>query len=72
MISIVLIIYALAFGIASGVIIVLIRNDRYLERKMKKDLEDEEYLNGLIEKAAPNWKGIDAEKWLNEIRGDYD
>jgi len=39
MIIIVLIIYALTFGIASGVIIVLIRDDMYLEGKIKKGSE---------------------------------
>lgn len=33
---------------------------------------DEDYLNGLIDKASQSWKGIQAEEWLNEIRGDYD
>ena len=33
---------------------------------------DEQYLNGLIAKASPKFKGIDPDKWLNEIRGGYD
>jgi len=32
---------------------------------------DENYLNDLIAKASKTWEGIDAEEWLNEIRGDY-
>ena len=32
---------------------------------------DEDYLNKLIAKASKTWKGIDAEAWLDEIRGDY-
>lgn len=32
---------------------------------------DEHYLNSLIEKASKNWEGINAEVWLDEIRGDY-
>src|SRR5690606_5441334 len=32
---------------------------------------DEDYLNSLIAKASKTWKGIDAEVWLDEIRGDY-
>ena len=30
---------------------------------------DEEYLKRLRERAKKSWHGIDAEKWLNEIRG---
>lgn len=33
---------------------------------------DESYLNNLIAKASPKFKGIDPDKWLNEIRGGYD
>ncbi|MFO7789008.1 MAG: hypothetical protein ACQES1_05195 [Bacteroidota bacterium] len=33
---------------------------------------DDNYLNTLINKAKGNWAGIDVNKWLNEIRGDYD
>ncbi len=33
---------------------------------------DENYLNKLIKKASKHWKGIDADKWLNEIRGNYE
>lgn len=33
---------------------------------------DEEYINSLIKKAKNNWSNIDADNWLNEIRGDYE
>ncbi len=33
---------------------------------------DENYLNGLINKAKNKWKGIDADKWLNDLRGGYE
>lgn len=33
---------------------------------------DDEYLNALIKKAKGNWKGINPDEWLNEMRGDYD
>lgn len=33
---------------------------------------DEDYLDSLIEKATPHWQGIDADKWLGELRGDYE
>ena len=42
-----------------------------IEMKNGKSTLDEDYLNGLIAKASKTWKGIDAEEWLNEIRGDY-
>ncbi len=33
---------------------------------------DDAYLNSLIKKAKANWKGINPDEWLNEMRGDYD
>ncbi len=33
---------------------------------------DSNYLESLIEKATPRWKGIDADEWLGELRGDYE
>ena len=30
---------------------------------------DEDYLNGLIRKATPKWKGVNADEWLASIRG---
>jgi len=33
---------------------------------------DSDYLESLIEKATPRWKGIDADEWLGELRGDYE
>ena len=33
---------------------------------------DDAYLNSLIKKAKGNWKGINPDEWLNEMRGDYD
>ncbi len=33
---------------------------------------DKKYLNSLISKAKNTWKGIDANKWINDIRGDYE
>jgi len=33
---------------------------------------DDEYLNSLIKKAKGNWKGINPDEWLYEMRGDYD
>ncbi len=32
---------------------------------------DSDYLESLIDKATPRWKGIDTDEWLKEIRGDY-
>ncbi len=33
---------------------------------------DDDYLNKLISKAKKNWKGVDADKWLNNLRGGYE
>ncbi len=33
---------------------------------------DKKYLEDLIEKAKKTWKGIDANEWINDIRGDYE
>lgn len=33
---------------------------------------DEHYLDRLIEQATPHWEGIDADDWLNELRGNYE
>lgn len=33
---------------------------------------DSDYLESLIDKATPRWKGIDADEWLGELRGDYE
>ncbi|SFC37006.1 hypothetical protein SAMN05421747_109137 [Parapedobacter composti] len=33
---------------------------------------DDGYLNGLIDKAKHSWKGIDADEWLHNLRGNYD
>jgi hypothetical protein len=33
---------------------------------------DPTYLNNLILKAKKNWKGINTDEWLNDIRGGYD
>lgn len=33
---------------------------------------DDSYLNALISKAKSNWKGINANDWLNNLRGGYD
>lgn len=33
---------------------------------------DPSYLNNLILKAKKNWKGIDADEWLHNMRGDYE
>ena len=30
---------------------------------------DEDYLNSLINKATPKWKGVNADEWLANIRG---
>lgn len=30
---------------------------------------DESYLNALIQKASPVWKDVDADEWMNDIRG---
>lgn len=30
---------------------------------------DKDYLDGLKKKAAPKWKGVNADAWLAEIRG---
>jgi hypothetical protein len=32
---------------------------------------DEDYLNKLIQKASKNWQGIDVDKWLEDVRGEY-
>lgn len=33
---------------------------------------DSSYLDGLISKAKKNWKGINPEEWLQNLRGDYE
>lgn len=33
---------------------------------------DKNYLDSLIEKAKENWKDIDADEFLNQLRGDYE
>gem|GEM_PF-100280 len=33
---------------------------------------DQDYLETLIDKATPHWKGLDADAWLGELRGDYE
>ncbi len=33
---------------------------------------DQNYINQWIAKAGKHWKGVDPEKWLSELRGDYD
>ena len=33
---------------------------------------DEAYINGLISKVGDQFKGIDADKWISEIRGGYE
>ena len=33
---------------------------------------DNDYLNHLISKAKKNWKGVNADVWLNNLRGGYD
>ncbi len=33
---------------------------------------DQTYLNSLIQKAKTNWKGIDTDEWVNNIRGGYE
>lgn len=33
---------------------------------------DDEYLKSLIHKAKNNWKGINPDEWLNNLRGGYD
>jgi hypothetical protein len=33
---------------------------------------DDEYLNRLISKAKKNWKNIDPDEWLNNLRGGYE
>jgi hypothetical protein len=33
---------------------------------------DDNYLNALIHKAKNSWKGINPDKWLNNVRGNYD
>jgi len=47
------------------------RSSKGIEQIADHPTFDEDYLNGLIGKASKTWKGIDVEKWLNEIRGDY-
>ena len=32
---------------------------------------DEDYLDDLIAKAKHNWKGIDPDQWLHNLRGEY-
>jgi len=33
---------------------------------------DNDYLNGLIQKAKKNWKGINSDDWLINLRGNYE
>ena len=30
---------------------------------------DEDYLQGLIRKATPKWRGVNADEWLANVRG---
>ena len=30
---------------------------------------DEDYLQGLIRKATPKWKDVNADEWLTNVRG---
>ena len=39
------------------------------EKQEEKPKFDEEYLNGLIEKATPVWSGTDADEFVRELRG---
>lgn len=32
---------------------------------------DDDYLNSLIVKAKSNWKGVNPDEWLNNLRGGY-
>ena len=33
---------------------------------------DQDYLDKLISRATPKWENVEAEDWLDELRGDYD
>lgn len=32
---------------------------------------DEDYLQGLIRKATPKWRGVNADEWLTKVRGGF-
>ena len=37
-----------------------------------KPVYDKQYLNGLIDKASKSWAGVDVERFLSDMRGDYE
>ena len=37
-----------------------------------KPVYDENYLNGLIAKASKSWENVDVERFLSDLRGDYE
>lgn len=43
--------------------------DAYFEHILN---DPDPYLSGLIAKATPKWEGVDADQFLNEIRGEGD
>jgi len=34
--------------------------------------DPDKYLDDLIAKASKTWQGVDAEEWLDDIRGNYE
>lgn len=47
------------------------KNLRLLELINYNPKFDASYLNDLIAKAKKNWKGIDPDEWINNMRGTY-
>lgn len=43
--------------------------EKWLIVRLFKSEDPDQYLNSLIEKASPKWKGVDADAFMDEVRG---